>query len=998
MVRNRELENQRGEHKPCNNSSATSTRTKIMNMKTRKTFRCTLSSVLAVGALLFITQQGTSGATLIHRYTFDKASPADYVTIKDSVGTGDGYWTNNGTFSGGDFDTYPGELNLTGSSLGAAEYVELPAGIISNYTSITIDTWATITNSGGFLWAFGNTDTNTGNGGNAFWLNASDARATICSSTPSWGTEQNARFGRMSGYVHVTVVLDSTNHSLTVYTNGTLAAVNNSITETLADVYDIHSYIAKSLYQADGLLSPIMDEMRIYDGTMNFMDVVGSDIAGPNAFGSAADIGTVTNIFTTIPFATMLQAGKEQVTTFARATGFTNGFDGAFQVADPTLCQYYSSDTNFLTVDTNGIVTASPALTGAASITTVYQGVSNSVSISVIAPSVSLTHRYDFTDDGTGTNIVDLIGGNAWNGWVVNPVGGEFGATPGELTLTAANSQYAQFPEGIISNYNTISVDMWVTCPTALPDNCFLWCFGLTDGGGGGGNAIFVQPKNGRLAISGGDPTWQAGEENATGIGDMSGTTNVHLTAVLNPVAGWEAVYVNGKLVGKNTALTFTMSQIASINNYIGKSLYTGDSLMDVTVNEYRIFDGPLTSQEVELADAAGPDAVPDTITNGPGDLLGFNVNVPAAMQLMQFAPVSLSANYQYLTNFDLIGQSVLAPVGLTVTSDNTNVLTYDSSSGFAHAVGVGSAHLIVSYQGVSTTNQITVTPITSDITLAHRYSFNETSGTTVSDSVGGAAWDGSLPNGGTFGGGQLALAATNSEYVSLPSGILGGMSAVTIDAWATFSPSQPWNSWFVGFGNTRSDGTGELYIDVVPQAGRVAISGSSPGYLAEHGAASGDWSGQTMHLTAVIDPPHQYIAIYTNGVFAQAGPEPVPLSAVAPDLAYLNRSLYTGDVYADRTVNEFRIYDGAMTPAEVAASQLAGPDQLPGPMLSVGVSGANVVISWPTNASGFTLKSKTSLSDAAWTTVGTAPVVSGENNQVTLPVSGSAQFFRLIK
>jgi hypothetical protein len=63
-----------------------------------------------------------------------------------------------------------------------------------------------------------------------------------------------------------------------------------------------------------------------------------------------------------------------------------------------------------------------------------------------------------------------------------------------------------------------------------------------------------------------------------------------------------------------------------------------------------------------------------------------------------------------------------------------------------------------------------------------------------------------------------------------------------------------------------------------------------------------------------------------------------------------------------------------------------------------VGVSGANVVISWPTNASGFTLKSKTSLSDAAWTTVGTAPVVSGENNQVTLPVSGSAQFFRLIK
>ncbi len=58
---------------------------------------------------------------------------------------------------------------------------------------------------------------------------------------------------------------------------------------------------------------------------------------------------------------------------------------------------------------------------------------------------------------------------------------------------------------------------------------------------------------------------------------------------------------------------------------------------------------------------------------------------------------------------------------------------------------------------------------------------------------------------------------------------------------------------------------------------------------------------------------------------------------------------------------------------------------------LSVAVSGSNVVISWDAAATGFTLESKSSLSDASWTTVGTA-------NPSTVAIGTGSKFFRLRK
>ncbi|MBI4663545.1 MAG: immunoglobulin domain-containing protein [Verrucomicrobia bacterium] len=64
-------------------------------------------------------------------------------------------------------------------------------------------------------------------------------------------------------------------------------------------------------------------------------------------------------------------------------------------------------------------------------------------------------------------------------------------------------------------------------------------------------------------------------------------------------------------------------------------------------------------------------------------------------------------------------------------------------------------------------------------------------------------------------------------------------------------------------------------------------------------------------------------------------------------------------------------------------------------PALRVSLSGRNVVLSWPTNAVGFSLQVSDRLG-ATWSRVSQDAVVTGENFSVKLPLGSSNQFFRL--
>jgi len=338
----------------------------------------------------------------------------------------------------------------------------------------------------------------------------------------------------------------------------------------------------------------------------------------------------------------------------------------------------------------------------------------------------------------------------------------------------------------------------------------------------------------------------------------------------------------------------------------------------------------------------------------------------------------------------------------ISYASANTNIAVVDRYGNVAGA-NPGTTTITATYASLGLTATQTVQVVYVPSVLVHRYSFNDAPGsTTVTDSVGGVTWNGTLPNGGTLAGGQVSLLAASDQYVQLPAGILSNYTAVTIEAWASFG-TLPNACFFFGFGNI-SGSSGEQYIFCQPENGRMAITPSN--YSGEQNTIpnpSGSWSGQTnLHVTAVFDPPLGYLALYTNGVQAAINNAvTVTFSSVDDLYSFIGRSLYSGDAYFNFSLDEFRIYNGALGTDDIAATQVLGPNELLStnvPAISAAVAGGNLTLSWPVASAGCIVLTTTNLAGGAWTEAPVAPQIVGRQWVVVLPVSGGRQFFQLQK
>ena len=103
------------------------------------------------------------------------------------------------------------------------------------------------------------------------------------------------------------------------------------------------------------------------------------------------------------------------------------------------------------------------------------------------------------------------------------------------------------------------------------------------------------------------------------------------------------------------------------------------------------------------------------------------------------------------------------------------------------------------------------------------------------------------------------------------------------------------------------------------------------------------------------------------------------------------------GNVYLAGGFAQTQDFDGiTLTSAgdlDAFLTKLSGPPRLgvmPGP--------AWVVLSWPTNQSGFFLESLSSLTSGNWTPVEALPTVAGGSNVLVSQFLGSSRFFRLRK
>jgi hypothetical protein len=108
-------------------------------------------------------------------------------------------------------------------------------------------------------------------------------------------------------------------------------------------------------------------------------------------------------------------------------------------------------------------------------------------------------------------------------------------------------------------------------------------------------------------------------------------------------------------------------------------------------------------------------------------------------------------------------------------------------------------------------------------------------------------------------------------------------------------------------------------------------------------------------------------------------------------------------DAYFNLNLDEFRIYNGALSTNQIATTQALGANQLLGngqpgfnpPTLASG----QLTVSWPLNSAGYTLMSCTNLAAGDWQPVTTpAAQIVGSNWQQTVSLSAGSRFFRLQK
>jgi hypothetical protein len=174
--------------------------------------------------------------------------------------------------------------------------------------------------------------------------------------------------------------------------------------------------------------------------------------------------------------------------------------------------------------------------------------------------------------------------------------------------------------------------------------------------------------------------------------------------------------------------------------------------------------------------------------------------------------------------------------------------------------------------------------------------------------------------------GNALKLDATKSQYVQLPSGVLSTFNkGMSVSCWVKLHSGAIWDRLF-DF-NTPGAPINWIYFSptgwnptTMAPGTHFAVAGQGnldPEMILTQTILVGGWH----HVALVFDPP--YVLYFLDGqmqYFAdnmKTGVEPSTLGNTFQN--WLGRSSYPSDPFLDATIDEFRLYSGGLTPAQVA-------------------------------------------------------------------------------
>jgi hypothetical protein len=315
-----------------------------------------------------------------------------------------------------------------------------------------------------------------------------------------------------------------------------------------------------------------------------------------------------------------------------------------------------SSDANVATISSGGAVTLrSPGVT---TITSSYRGLTSEATLTVVTPANfvrgALIHRYSFSEspdtatvhDSAGTadgNVVSQQFGLA-NGNFTGA--GEFMFGPGPYQEPPVTNAYINLPNGLVSSLSSVTIEGWFTW-FGGDNNQHLFDFGMSsgspDGSGGtsstnfledftlnpGRNYIFLSPQTGnpRFAL---DP-----DIGGAGLGETPSISSSiaittgnksHFAIVYDYPRGVARLYINGQLAGTGVAL-YPLSVVDDRNDWLGRSQWQ-DPYLNASIDEFRIYNGPMLDDDIKADFAAGPNALAaPQVTLGVA-LVGANVQL----------------------------------------------------------------------------------------------------------------------------------------------------------------------------------------------------------------------------------------------------------------------------------------------------------------------------------------------------------------------------------
>jgi uncharacterized repeat protein (TIGR03806 family) len=542
-------------------------------------------------SVLWLFASSVLHADLIHRWSFDlPAGPvAPNTNLTDSITAASATLRGIGATSNGTSMILPGTTSGNQAPSNISAYIDLPNGLISSKTNLTVEIWATplshqtfqrlldfgrITQAGDGLGAPGEI---TGIASTAPGATSSSAGLTLTLARDGAGNLSQQRFEtRINGVgagdatgqygisdTNITTTAGTEYHYVLTfqsgigafaatggraswYRNGTLiASLDTSF--RLNQIEDVNNWLGRSHWSGDRNTHAAYNEVRVYDHAMPPAEITASFSSGANPSFPLSDIAHRWSFGNTVGNANTGTTVPDLVGN-ANATIRGNGatFSGtALSLPGTTDGNQTPSNISAYVDLPNGIISSKTSIT-----------------FELWATPVSARNWQRIVDIGR----TNLAGNAAAQG---------VGAAPGEILHTATVA-----PGG-----------------TGSSDNLMLAI--------NRGTAANQQRLVGRLN----DAAELATDSNLT----LSTGTRHHFAITYTDGAGSSgssggqlAWYLNGTLAATRD-LPFKLSAIEDVNNWLGRSQYSGDSNGNIIYDEVRIHRRALNPNEILNSISIGP-------------------------------------------------------------------------------------------------------------------------------------------------------------------------------------------------------------------------------------------------------------------------------------------------------------------------------------------------------------------------------------------------------